>query len=403
MSQAKAFVLLTVLIDSIGIGLIIPVLPALVAEIDGGGLKETAWWLGVLSASFFLMQFLFGPAVGNLSDRFGRKPVLITSLVVLAIDYFVMAMAQTMWLLLLGRIVAGIAAATNSTANAYMADISSPDDKAGNFGLVGAAFGIGFVIGPVLGGFAAEAFGLRAPFYLGALLAAANALFGYFVLKETVDARIRRPFEWRRANPFGALKSVRKIRGLLPLLAVYFLYQLAFASYSSIWAIYTGTRYGWSEQMIGVSLSVFGISYAMVTALLVRPSIKWLGERGCVLYGHIGDVFIFAMIGLLSSGMWLLILTPLAALPGVITPALQGMMSKAVADDAQGELQGVITSVTSIAMIPAPLIMTSVFAAFSVPNEGFYLPGAPYFLSSLIMMFALMLFLRAPVIRARTV
>lgn len=394
MNKAVLFVVLTVMIDAIGIGLIIPVLPTLVEEVGGGSLATTAIWLGVLSSSFSLMQFLFGPVVGNLSDRYGRRPILLISLIVLSIDYVVMALAGSVWILLGGRIVAGITAATNSTANAYMADISAPHEKAARFGLLGAAFGIGFVIGPILGGVLAG-FGTRAPFWAAAFLAAANATFGWLVLKETVDDRIRRAFDWRRANPLGAFTTLAKLPGLGGLLLVYFLYQVAFASYSTIWAIYTGTRFDWSEQMIGFSLGVFGISFAIVSAALIRPALRWLGERGCVVYGHIGDVMIFILIGAINSGFWLLLLTPLAALPGIITPALQGMMSKTVGDDQQGELQGALTSIAAIAMIPAPMIMTGVFAAFGSPGSTPYVPGAPFFLGAVIMAVALLVFLRS--------
>ncbi|MEP4198636.1 MAG: TCR/Tet family MFS transporter [Aliishimia sp.] len=393
MNKAVLFVVLTVMIDAIGIGLIIPVLPTLVEQVNGGTAAAIAIWLVILTSTFSLMQFLFGPVLGNLSDRFGRRPVLLISLVVLGIDYLVMAVATSIWVLLFGRIIAGITAATNSTASAYMADISKPDEKAARFGLIGAAFGMGFVIGPILGGTLAG-FGTRAPFYVAAALAFGNAIFGSIVLVETVDDRIRRPFEWRRANPLGAFNSIGKIPGLRNLLFVFFLYQMAFASYSSIWAIYTGTRYGWSEQTIGFSLTIFGLSFALVSALLIRPAIRWLGERGCVIYGHVGDILIFILIGAMSSGFWLLILTPLAALPGIITPALQGMMSKAVGDDAQGELQGALTSASAVAMIPAPLVMGAVFAVFSTPDAAIPIPGAPFFVASVVMCFALLVFLR---------
>lgn len=393
-TKAIVFVVLTVMIDAIGIGLIIPVLPTLIAEVGGGAVAQTALWLGVLASSFSLMQFAFGPLLGNLSDRFGRKPILVGSLVVLSADYVIMALAGSIWVLLVGRIVAGITAATNATANAYIADISAPQEKAARFGLLGAAFGMGFVIGPILGGVLAG-FGTRAPFWAAAALASGNALFGWIVLRETVDARIRRRFEWRRASPLGAFRAMGRLPGLRGLLAVFFLYQLAFTSYSSIWAIYTGTRFGWSEQTIGLSLGLFGVSFAIVSALLIRPALAWVGERGCVIWGHVGDVAIFALIGVINSGPLLLALVPLAALPGVITPALQSLMSKAVGDDSQGALQGALTSTAAVAMIPAPLVMTGIFAAFGNPETVPYVPGAPFFLASGIMALALGVFVAA--------
>ncbi|WP_299547188.1 TCR/Tet family MFS transporter [uncultured Tateyamaria sp.] len=389
------FILLTVMIDAMGIGLIVPVMPDLIQEVQGMGLGlgTAALWGGVLSTTFAAMQFLFGPLLGALSDRYGRRPILLVSLVVLAFDYLVMAVAGTIWLLFLGRIVGGITAATQSTANAYMADISKPEQKAANFGLIGAAFGIGFVLGPAMGGLLAE-YGTRAPFYAAAGLAAANAIFGYIVLKETVDDRIRRPFTWARANPFGLFRHLAKLPGLGPLLLVFFIYQVAFIVYPAIWAYYTTERFDWSPGMVGLSLSLFGFSMAVVQGGLIRPMLRVLGERGAVVYGHIADVGVFLLIGFVSSGTWLLILTPLAALPAVITPALQGIMSKAVGDDEQGELQGALTSIAALAMIVSPMLMTSVFHTFTTPETGVYLPGAPFLLAAVLIAVALMVFVR---------
>ena len=295
MRPGVIFILITVLLDAMGIGLIVPVMPDLIQEVNGAGLATAAIWGGILTTTFAAMQFLFGPLVGSLSDRYGRRPILLISLLVMALDYIVMAVAGTIWLLFLGRIVGGITAATQSTANAYMADISKPEDKAANFGLIGAAFGMGFVFGPVIGGLLAE-FGTRAPFYAAAALAAANGVFGYFVLKETVDDRIRRNFEWRRANPFGVLKHFRALPGLLPLLSVYFLYQLAFGVYPAVWSYFTIAKFDWSPGMIGLSLGLFGISLAVVQGGLIRPTIRILGERGAVVYGHVADTAIFVPV-----------------------------------------------------------------------------------------------------------
>ncbi|MEL6450183.1 MAG: TCR/Tet family MFS transporter [Pseudomonadota bacterium] len=388
------FILLTVMIDAMGIGLIVPVMPALIQDVRGADLGAAALWGGVLSTTFAAMQFLFGPLLGALSDRFGRRPILLGSLVVLALDYLVMAVAGSIWLLLAGRVVGGITAATQSTANAYMADISAPQEKAANFGLIGAAFGMGFVFGPIIGGVLAE-YGTRAPFYAAAALAAGNAIFGYIVLKETVDDRIRRPFEWRRANPFGVFRHFARLPGLTPLFVVFFIYQVAFTVYPAVWAFYTAERFAWSPGVVGLSLGLFGISLAVVQAGLIRPVLRVLGERGSVIYGHGADVVVFVLIGLVSSGTWLLILTPLAAVGGVITPALQGIMSKAVGDDQQGELQGALTSVSALAMIVSPMVMTYVFYAFTGPAAPAYVPGAPFFLSGVLMVAGLAVFLRA--------
>ncbi|PHO02959.1 tetracycline resistance MFS efflux pump [Rhodobacteraceae bacterium 4F10] len=388
------FIFMTVVIDSMGIGLIMPVMPDLIQELTGESLADAAIWGGVLSAAFALMQFLFGPVIGNLSDRFGRRPVLLISLVVMALDYVVMAVAGSIWLLFAGRIVGGITAATHSTASAYMADISAPDEKARNFGLIGAAFGVGFVFGPALGGLLAE-FGTRAPFWGAAVLAAMNAALGWYVLKETVTDKIRRPFNWRRANPLGALLSVTKLPGLASLLLVFFCYQVATAVYPAIWSYFTAERFGWSPGMIGVSLAAFGLGFAIVQGGLVAPSIKRFGHRGTVALGLAIEVVTLCFLGVVNWGALVLAAVPFAALGALGMPALQGIMSRRVADDAQGELQGVLTSLMSLATIMSPLIMTQTFAYFSRPDATIYMPGAPFLLSAALLICGLVVFFRS--------
>lgn len=395
MKLPVVFILFTVLLDAMGIGLIIPVMPDLIREVNGGTLATAAIWGGVLSTSFAVMQFLFGPVLGGLSDLYGRRPVLLISLVVMSLDYLVMAVAGSIWLLLIGRIVGGITAATQSTANAYMADISAPKDKAANFGLIGAAFGLGFVLGPLIGGLLAE-FGTRAPFYAAALLAALNAILGWIVLSETVTDRIRRAFSWRRANPVGTLRALRALPQVGALLGVYFIYQVAFIVYPAIWSYFGVERFGWSPAMIGLSLALFGIMLAIIQGVMIRPILRLLGERGTVIYGHGFDIAAFLALAFVTSGTWALILTPLAACAAVITPALQGIMSKAVGDDQQGELQGALTSVAALAMIGSPMVMTSIFAAFTADTAPVYLPGAPFILSAVLIALGLWVFVRAP-------
>ena len=393
MKLSVVFILITVLLDAMGIGLIVPVMPDLIQEVDGGDLATAALWGGVLSTSFAVMQFIFGPVLGGLSDRFGRRPVLLISLVVMTADYLVMAMVSSIWLLLIGRLVGGTTAATQSTAAAYMADISKPEKKAANFGLIGAAFGMGFVIGPLIGGFLAE-YGTRAPFYAAAILAALNAAFGWVILTETVTDRIRRPFSWSRANPVGTLRILGKLPTIGPLLLVYFLYQMAFTVYPAIWSYFGQERFGWSPAIIGLSLALFGIMLAIVQGGLMPKVLKILGERGAVIYGHGFDVAAFLALAFVTSGTIALILVPLASLAGVITPALQGIMSKAVGDDQQGELQGALTSVSALAMMISPMLMTSTFAAFSGAGAPIYLPGAPFLLSTGLILIGLAVFIR---------
>ena len=387
------FIILTLVIDAMGIGIMIPVLPELIREITGAGIANAAVWGGIMSAVFAGMQFLFGPIVGSISDRWGRRPVLLVSLTAMSGIYLVMALAQTMWLLMVGRIFAGVTAATHSTASAYIADISKPEDKAANFGLVGAAFGIGFVLGPVIGGLLGE-YGTRAPFYAAAALAGANTILGFFTLRETVTDAIRRPFKWARANPFGAFKSVSSLPGAGALLLFAFITAIAGFVYPAIWPYFGAERFGWGPGMIGVSLGVFGVSMALVQGLLIRVVLKRLGERRTVLVGVGFNMFAFTMLAFITNGWVVLALSPLSAMGGLAGPALQGMLSRQVADDAQGELQGVLASLNAVATIIAPLAMTGIFAYFSGPNAPIYLPGAPFILSFVLVALSVPIFLR---------
>ncbi|MBQ2260183.1 MAG: TCR/Tet family MFS transporter [Loktanella sp.] len=389
------FILISVVLDAMGIGLIMPVMPALIQEVEGQGIANAAIWGGVLATIYAAMQFIFGPTLGSLSDRYGRRPVLIISLVIMAFDYVLMALAHTIWLLIIGRIIGGITAATQSTSAAYMADISRPEEKAGNFGLIGAAFGVGFVVGPLIGGLLAE-YGTRAPFWAAAGLAAANAIFGYFVLPETVTDRIRRPFQWRRANPLGAFRNIGALPGLKPLLLITFVYTVAFFVYPGVWSYFGAERFGWGPGMIGLSLGVFGIGIAVVQGLLLRPIIKRLGERRTVILGLAIDVGAFIALGFVTNGWIALALTPLTALGSIAAPALQGIMSRTAADNQQGELQGTVTSINAVATILAPLIVTQTFWYFTAPQNPFYLPGAPFLLSALLVLGCILVFVQTP-------
>ncbi len=388
------FILITVMLDSMGIGLIMPVMPDLIQELEVGDLGQAALWGGILAAIFAVMQFLFGPVIGGLSDRFGRRPVLLIALVVMAFDYVLMAVAGTIWLLVIGRIIGGITAATQSTASAYMADISKPEDKSANFGLIGAAFGMGFVLGPLMGGLLAE-YGTRAPFWAAAVLAGANAIFGYFALPETVTDRIRRPFSLRRANPLGAFKHIGQLPGLGRLMGMSFIYGIAFFVYPSIWAYFGKLQFGWGPGMIGLSLGAFGIGIAIVQGVLIRPILARIGERNAVLLGLGVDVVAFVALGFVTNGWIALALTPLTALGSIAGPALQGIMSRTAPDDQQGELQGALTSINAVASIAAPLAMTQVFFYFTHENAPIYLPGAPFILSAILVVGAIGVYLPA--------
>ncbi|WP_370400713.1 TCR/Tet family MFS transporter [Sulfitobacter sp. JB4-11] len=377
---AIVFIVLTVMIDAMGIGLMIPVMPDLIREVNGGDLGDAALWGGVLATTFAVMQFLFGPVMGGLSDRFGRRPVLLVSLAVMAADYVVLALAGSIWLLLAARIIGGITAATQSTATAYMADITAPENRTKNFGLIGAGFGVGFILGPVTGGLLAE-YGTRAPFWAAALLGSANLILGYVVLRETVRPEDRRRFDWRRANPWGAVRQLGQLPGVRQLLLIYFLYHVAFAVYPSVWAYFGQERFGWTPALTGLSLALFGGTMALVQGGLIGPFLRLVGERRTVLSGYAFAALAYGGLAVLTSGPVALVLTPLAAFAGVIPPALQGIMSRRVSGNVQGELQGALTSASALAMIASPLVMTATFARFTGADAPIYLPGAPFLLA----------------------
>lgn len=388
---AFLFILLTAGLDAIGFGLILPVLPDLIRDVRGSDLSEAALWGGVLATTFAVMQFVFGAMIGSLSDRYGRRPVLLVSLVIMALDYVLMAVAGSIWLLLFGRIIHGITSATHATASAYIADISAPEDKAKNFGLLGAAFGVGFVVGPVIGGLLAE-FGTRAPFWFAAALAFANGVFGFIVLPETVTEQIRRPFTWRRANPFGAFSALGRLPGLNRFLLLAFLYEFAFLVYPTIWAYFTQARFGWGPGMIGASLASFGVAMAIVQGGLIRVFLDKLGEIGTIRIGLWLNTTAFLFMGIVVSPTLALIVIPLTALGAVVTPALDAMMSQRTPDSQQGELQGVLSSTRSLAYIFAPLVMTQIFAVFSQEDASMFLPGAPFLVSMLLMGLCILVF-----------
>ncbi|MFQ5438487.1 MAG: TCR/Tet family MFS transporter [Paracoccaceae bacterium] len=386
------FLLITVMIDSMGIGLIMPVMPNLIIELGSGDLSRAAIWGGRMAALFAIMQFLFGPLVGNLSDRFGRRPVLLVSLAVMALDYLVMGFATAIWMLVIIRMIGGVTSATQSTANAYMADISEADQKTQNFGLVGAAFGIGFIIGPLFGGLLGQ-LGPRAPFFAAAGLAAANTVFGYFILPETVTDQIRRPFSWSRANPFAAFRYIGRLPGVTRLLIVSFLYSIAFFVYPSVWAYFTQEKFDWDPAMIGVSLAVFGASMAIVQGGLIRLIIPRFGEHYTVVLGLAINVLAFTIYALAFDGWQVFALAPITSLGAVTGPALQGIMSRTASDDQQGELQGVLTSISAMSIIISPLMMTGTFSYFTRDGAPFHFAGAPFVLASLLVMASLVVFM----------
>jgi DHA1 family tetracycline resistance protein-like MFS transporter len=385
------FIMITVTLDAMGIGLILPVMPDLIAEVRGVSIADAALWGGILSAAYAVMQFGFSPTIGSLSDRFGRRPILLVSMAVMALDYVVMALAGTIWLLLAGRIVAGMAAATHSTALAFMADVTEPGRRAQNFGLVSAGFGIGFILGPLLGGLLGD-LDPRAPFVAAAILAGLNFAFGWFVLPESLPKERRRAFDWRRANPAGGLMQIGRLPGVRPLLAVMLAYQVSNFVYPAVWAYWTQASFGWDASLVGASLAAYGVAMAVVQGGLIRAVLPRLGEMRAVTWGLVLNTVCLVIYGLISEGWMIWALIPISAVGAIVAPAMQGIMSRAAGADQQGELQGVLSSISALSMILSPLVMTQAF--FWATREGgpVWLPGAPFLLSACLMATALAIF-----------
>ena len=380
--NALLFIFITVLINMIGFGVIMPVMPQLIMDVTGGALAEAARWGGVLSLSFAVMQFIMMPVMGSLSDRFGRRPVILGSLAAYALDFLLMALAPSLAVLFVARILAGAFAATFSTANAYIADISPPEKRAANFGLMGAAFGLGFIIGPALGGLLGDEFGHRAPFFAVAGLGMINFIYGWFFLPETLSALHRRKFDWSRSNALGSFRHFRQYPVILPIAGAMFLYQLGHWTFPAVWAYFADERFGWSARQIGFSLMAVGLAAAVVQGGLSRIILPKFGERRAAFFGAGVAIIAYFGYGVVQQGWMAYPLIAFGALAGLTAPALQGIMSRTVPADAQGQLQGAIGSINGVAMIFGPVLMTQTFAKFSEEGGAIYFPGAPFVLAS---------------------
>lgn len=389
--HAAMFVFVTVVLDSMGIGIIMPVMPDLLQELSGLSIGEAALWGGYLSFSYAAMQFLFSPAIGNLSDRFGRRPVLLVSLATLGVDYIVMALAPSLWLLFIGRIIAGIAGATYSTATAYIADVTPKEGRAAAFGLVGAGFGVGFILGPALGGLMGE-LGTRAPFYAAAVVAFANFAYGWFVLPESLAPENRRPFEWLRANPLGAIRQISKFPMVAWLLGATLLYGLAHMVYPAVWSFYAKAAFNWSNAEIGISLAIVGVCFTIVQGGLIGFILKRLGEVRTAALGFLANILGLTGIAFATQDWMVYALMPVTALGALVTPALTGLMANRVPDDQQGELQGLISSLNAVTAIVSPLVLTQLFGYFTAPAGSVFFPGAPFAAAAMIVVIALIPF-----------
>ncbi|MHB8816901.1 MAG: TCR/Tet family MFS transporter [Steroidobacteraceae bacterium] len=390
---AVLFIAITVVIDVLGFGVIIPVLPRLVQQFMGGDPVRGAAMYGLFGTVWAVMQFFSAPLLGAISDRFGRRPVILISCFGLGLDYIVMALAPSVGWLLFGRIFSGICAASFTTAFAYIADVAPPEKRAGAFGLIGAAFGIGFVLGPALGGVLGN-ISPRLPFWGAAGLALVSACYGFFVLPESLPTSRRDAFQWRKANPIGSLGLLRSHHELTGLAGINFFYQLAHCVLPSMYVLYTSYRYGWSARTVGLTLMAVGVLSVLVQGLLVKPTIARFGERGAIYAGLLFGIAGFSGFALAPSAIWMWASLPIFALWGLIGPGLQGLMSARVAAHEQGKLQGANGSITSIAGLIGPTVFTQSFAHFIDPSRKWMLPGAPFFAAAALLAVALVLAVR---------
>lgn len=375
---ALTFVLFSVFIDSVGFGIIIPALPTVIIELTGETLSTAAAWGGYLMALYALLQFFLAPVFGNLSDRFGRRPLLLLSLFAFGVDFLLTGFATTMTWLFVGRAFAGVFGASYAAANAYIGDISDDGNRARNFGLIGAAWGSGFTLGPVIGGVVAEHLGVRAPFFVAAGLALANVAFGYFALPESLPVHLRRKFEWKRANPFGAFKSLRHLPAVAGLLIAVFLYQVAHDSLPAVWMFYTQLKFDWGPAEMGWSLTFVGVMTVLVMGGLTGAVVPRLGERRSIMIGFLLMTVGFVGYALVPYGWMIYPAIAIGSLGGIANPAMQSVMSRQAGPSSQGELQGAVASLSSIAAILSPLVMTQLFRYYSSPDAPVVFPGAPY-------------------------
>ena len=389
--HALTFITVTLFIDAAGFGVIVPVLPQLLMELSGDGLSAASKWSGWLIATYAVLQFLFAPVLGNLSDRYGRRPLLLVSLFLYGINYLIAGLATSLWVLFLGRAFTGIAGSTYSVANALIADVSPPEERAQNFGLVGMAFGMGFIFGPVLGGLLGE-WDIRAPFFAAAVFAFCNTIYGFVVLKETLPQKNRRPFDIKRANPVGALMHIRKYPMLFGLLFAIFLYNISHHVYPSNWNFYTMEKFEWTPSDVGWSMMLVGVLMAFVQGFLIRKAIPLLGAPRTALVGFVAAVIAYVGIATAPNSLAVYLWCVVSSLSGLVMPAVQSMMSNQVPQSEQGELQGAIASMSSVGAIFGPIVMTQAFAYFTHSTGSIYFPGAAFLLAGMLSLFALTVF-----------
>lgn len=381
---AFIFILITVLFDFLSFGIIAPVLPNLIIQFEGGNIAQAAAITGYFGFAWALMQFIFSPILGAWSDRFGRRPIILISCFGLGLDYILMALAPSLWWLLVGRIISGITASNISSAFAYVTDVTPPEKRAKQFGYLAASFGMGFIIGPAVGGFLGN-INLRFPFWAAAALSLANAAYGFFVLPESLPKERRSQSAWHMANPLGSLTLLRSHRQLFGLATVMTLFYLAQQSLPAVFVLYTQYRYAWTERDVGLALAVVGISTSIVSGILVGPFARRFGERRSVISGLTFGTLGFLSFAFAPRGWIFLCAIPFLGLWGIAGPSVQSLMSRRVDPTSQGKLQGAINSIRAIAGMIGPLLFTQVLAIAISPSISVHFPGAPYFLAGLLL------------------
>ncbi len=389
-SPAIGFIFITMLIDIMGLGIIIPVIPKLISELINGDISEASKYGGWLLFAYAITQFVFSPLIGNLSDKYGRRPIILISLFGFSLDYLLLAFAPSITWLFIGRILSGITGASITTASAYIADVSTPENRAKNFGMVGAAFGLGFIIGPVIGGFLGQ-YGSRVPFYAAAILCMVNFLYGYFILPESLAKENRRDFDWKRANPVGAMLNLKKYPTLIGLMISLFILNVASNAVQTNWSYFTIYKFGWDEKMVGISLGVVGLLVGAVQGGLIRYTNPKLGNNHSIFIGillYLLGMFLFATAS--QSWMMFVFLIPYC-LGGISGPALQSVVSEQVSASEQGEIQGTLTSIISASSIIGPPLMTNVFYYFTHKSAPFQFAGAPFVLGGILMLVSLII------------
>ncbi len=393
-TPAIGFIFFTLFLDILGIGLIIPVLPKLIEEFAAGSTSSAAFYTGILTAVYALMQFICAPILGSLSDKYGRRPVLLLSLFGLGVDYILLALAPNLIWFFIGRVIAGATSASISTASAYIADVSPPEKRAQNFGLIGAAFGLGFIAGPALGGVLGDV-GLRVPFFVAAGLTLLNWLYGFFILPESLALEQRREFSWSRANPIGSLTALTRYPALLALTSSIVLSNLAQFALQSTWVLYTDYKFNWSPTDVGLSLAAVGVTAAVVQGGLIRVLLPKFGEKNAVLIGLSTGAISFTLYGLATQGWMMYAIIAAGAIGGIGGPALQAMISRGVPDNEQGALQGSLASVGSLTAVVGPLVASLAFGYFISDAAPIKIPGIAFFMGAALTLIALVLVLRA--------